>query len=200
MIHIRTNLAVTAAALVLAAGALSACGADASAGSPTASTSPAVPVTPAPTPAPAPAPQPTPAPTPAPAPKPTPTPAPKPTPQPTHHTTPPAPPPSNGGGSGGGGMQAGAPQFLSFDVSPTAQCQNGNATAQMSFSTANVVSIEIKVGDGNFASTAGYGPNESSVVASIPCSGPGESSIELRGCTENQTCVNSAQQDVQITD
>ena len=114
---------------------------------------------------------------------------------PTTPTVPPAPPATNGGGS----MQAGAPQFESFDVSPSVSCQGGNATAQMSFSTLNVVEIEISVGAGRFATTAGYGPNESNVVASIPCSGPGESSIQLRGCTEDHECVDSTRQTVQIT-
>jgi hypothetical protein len=110
---------------------------------------------------------------------------------------PPAPFPSTT--DGGGGMQAGAPQFTSFTVSDSVPCANGNATATMSFTTMNVVEIEIKVGDGAFATTAGYGPNESAVVASIPCQGAGTSSIQLRGCTENHTCVDSPRRAVQIT-
>jgi hypothetical protein len=100
---------------------------------------------------------------------------------------------------GGGGMQAGAPRFTSFDVSSSVPCSGGNATATMSFSTENVVEIEIKIGDGSFASTAGYGPNETSVVASIPCSGAGSSSIQLRGCTEDHECADSEQKSVEIT-
>src|SRR3954469_10055180 len=33
--------------------------------------------------------------------------------------------------SGGGGMHAGAPQFLTFDVSASAPCQSGNASVTM---------------------------------------------------------------------
>ncbi|MET0324334.1 MAG: hypothetical protein ABW219_03850 [Ilumatobacteraceae bacterium] len=100
---------------------------------------------------------------------------------------------------GGGGMSAGAPSFTSFDVSGSVPCEDGNATATMSFETINVVSIEIKIGDGEFESTAGYGPNESDVVASIPCSGAGESSIQLRGCTEDDECAESESKTVTIT-
>jgi hypothetical protein len=46
---------------------------------------------------------------------------------------------------------------------------------------------------------AGYGPNESDVVASIPCSGAGESSIQLRGCTEDDECAASESKTVTIT-
>lgn len=100
---------------------------------------------------------------------------------------------------GGGGMQAGAPSFQSFTVSPSVQCENRNAEAHMSFSTLNVVDIEIKIGSGKFAGTADYGPNESDVIASIPCSGAGTSSVQLRGCTEDHTCADSAAQPVEIT-
>lgn len=127
------------------------------------------------------------------APRPTPTPAPTPAPQPT-----PAPTPTDNGG-GGGGMDAGAPSFTSFTVSSPVECQSGNATVNMSYETMNVASIEIKIGDGRFEGTAGYGPNESSVVASIPCSGAETSSIQLRGCTENNTCAESSKESVEIT-
>jgi hypothetical protein len=164
---------------VLALAGLAACGADRGTASPS-STSPAVPTPPPATVAPTP---------------PTIPPTVPPTPPPTPSTVPPAPPTTSGGGS----MQAGAPQFETFDVSSSVPCQGGNATAHMSFSTLNVVEIEISVGGGNFATTAGYGPNESDVVASIPCRGSGESSVQLRGCTEDHECVNSARQPVQIT-
>ena len=96
-------------------------------------------------------------------------------------------------------MSAGAPSFTSFDVSGSVPCEDGNATATMSFTTINVVSIEIKIGDGGFESTAGYGPNESDVVAEIPCSGAGESTIQLRGCTEDDECADSEPKTVTIT-
>jgi hypothetical protein len=100
---------------------------------------------------------------------------------PDRPTTPTSDRPTTPTTDGGGSAQAGAPSFTSFEVSSPVQCQDGNATAQMSFETMNVVQIEIKIGDGSYESTAGYGPNESDVVASIPCSGAGESSIQLRG-------------------
>jgi hypothetical protein len=130
-------------------------------------------------------PQPAPDTTPVPTPAPRPTPTPQPTPAPTDN--------------GGGGMDAGAPSFTSFSVSSPVECQSGSATVEMSYETVNVVSIEIKIGDGRFEGTAGYGPNESSVVASIPCSGAETSSIQLRGCTENATCAESSTESVEIT-
>jgi hypothetical protein len=48
---------------------------------------------------------------------------------------------SGGGGAttdGGGGMQAGAPQFLSFEASSSVPCRDGNATVTMSYTTENV--------------------------------------------------------------
>lgn len=114
-------------------------------------------------------------------------------------TAPSAPSAPSSEGGGGGGMSAGAPSFTSFDVSSSVACESGNATATMSFTTENVASIEIKIGDGSFESTAGYGPNESSVVAEIPCSGAGESSIQLRGCTEDGECADSDSKKVTIT-
>ena len=50
-------------------------------------------------------------------------------------------------------------------------CQDGNATANDELHHAERRELEIKIGDGEFAGTAGYGPNESDVVAEIPCSG-----------------------------
>ena len=96
-------------------------------------------------------------------------------------------------------MSAGAPSFTSFDVSSSVPCEGGKATATMSFETVNVVSIEIKIGDGEFESTAGYGPNETDGVASIPCTGAGESSIQLRSCTEDDDCADSESEKVTIT-
>jgi hypothetical protein len=100
---------------------------------------------------------------------------------------------------GGGGMSAGAPSFTSFTVTSPVACEGGNADVTMAFTTANVVSIEIKVGSGGFASTAGYGPNETAVLASVPCSGAGESSIQLRGCTEDNECADSERLAVKIS-
>ena len=100
---------------------------------------------------------------------------------------------------GGGGMQAGAPSFTSFEVSGSAPCQSGNAEVTMSFATENVVDISIKIGDGSFEETAGCGPNETDVVANIPCSGTGSSSVQLRGCTEDGDCADSPRRDVTIT-
>jgi hypothetical protein len=113
-----------------------------------------------------------------------------------------------GGGTGGGGsssttdpgMRAGAPSFTSFELAESSvPCDGGNATVHMSFETVNVASIEIKIGDGGFESTAGYGPNESDVVAEIPCSGATSSSIQLKGCTEDDECAESEVQDVTVT-
>ena len=61
------------------------------------------------------------------------------------------------------------------------------------------MSIEIKIGGGEFESTAGYGPNETHVVTSIPCTGAGESTIQLRGCTEDDDCADSESKTVTIT-
>lgn len=93
----------------------------------------------------------------------------------------------------------GTPTFTSFDVSPSVPCESGNATATMSFTTENVESIEISIGGGEFASTAGYGPNESDVVASIPCSGAGTSTIQLKGCSGTDECATSDEATVDIT-
>ena len=96
-------------------------------------------------------------------------------------------------------MSAGTPSFVTFEVSSSVPCEDSNATATMSFTTENVAGIEIKIGEGDFESTAGYGPNESDVVAEIPCSGAGESSIQLRGCTEDNECAESERKTVTIT-
>lgn len=100
---------------------------------------------------------------------------------------------------GGGSAQAGAPAFTEFTATSPVPCKDGNATVTMAFKTINAVSIEIKIGDGKFESTAGYNPNESAAVASIPCSGPGESSIQLRGCTEDNECADSEVKAITIT-
>jgi hypothetical protein len=98
------------------------------------------------------------------------------------------------------GMQAGAPSFTSFELkSSSVPCDGGNATAHFGFETVNVVDISIKIGDGTFQETAGYDPNETDVVASIPCTGAGSSSIQLKGCTEDDECAESEVQDVTIT-
>lgn len=100
---------------------------------------------------------------------------------------------------GGGSMQAGAPSFATFEVSSSAPCQSGNAEVTMSYATINAVDMEIKIGGGSFAETAGYGPNESDVIASIPCSGAGESTVQMRGCTETHECADSPVRHVTIT-
>ena len=100
---------------------------------------------------------------------------------------------------GGGSAQAGAPEFVSFEASSEVPCEGGNATVDMSYETINVVSIEIRIGDGNFEETAGYGPNETGVVAEIPCEGAGESSVTLKGCTEDNECAESDRKTVTIT-
>jgi len=98
------------------------------------------------------------------------------------------------------GMQAGAPSFTSFELkSSSVPCDGGNATVHFGFETINVVDISIKIGDGKFEETAGYNPNETDVVASIPCTGAGSSSIQLKGCTEDDECAESEVQDVTIT-
>jgi hypothetical protein len=97
------------------------------------------------------------------------------------------------------GMQAGAPSFTSFEISSSVPCEDGNATVTMKYTTMNVVSIAIKIGDGRFEETAGYGPNETDVVAEIPCSGAGSSSITLQGCTEDNECADSETMPVTIT-
>jgi hypothetical protein len=100
--------------------------------------------------------------------------------------------------SGGGSAQAGAPVFDSFTVTSPATCSNGNAEVTMAYTTRNAVSIDIKIGNGSFASTAGYGPNETGVIASVPCSGAGTSTVQLKACTENNTCTTSELQTVEI--
>jgi hypothetical protein len=49
--------------------------------------------------------------------------------------------------------------------------------------------------------TAGYGPNETSVVANIPCTvgEATEGSVQLRGCSESDACAESERQSVQIS-
>ena len=101
---------------------------------------------------------------------------------------------------GGGGMSAGAPSFTSFEASGSpAPARTATPTSTMSFATMNVVDISIKIGTGDFEETAGYGPDESDVVAEIPCTGAGSSSIQLRGCTEDGDCADSPRRDVTIT-
>ena len=98
------------------------------------------------------------------------------------------------------GMQAGAPSFTSFALKESSvACEGGNATVHFGFETINVVDISIKIGDGNFEETAGYNPNETDVVAEIPCTGAGSSSIQLKGCTEDNECAESDVEDVTIT-
>jgi hypothetical protein len=88
--------------------------------------------------------------------------------------------------------------FDSFTVTSPVTCSNGNASATMAYSTRNAVSIAIKVGNGSFASTAGYGPNETAAVVSIPCSGAGTTTVQLKACTEDNTCTTSDPQAVEI--
>src|SRR6478735_7134972 len=115
--------------------------------------------------------------------------------RPATPTTKPATPTTDGGG----GAQAGAPQWVSFEITSPVACQGGNATATMKWETRNVVTVAIKVGSGKFESTAGYNPNETAAVVSIPCTGAGTSSVQLRGCTEDNTCADSPVRDVTIT-
>jgi hypothetical protein len=61
------------------------------------------------------------------------------------------------------------------------------------------VEIEIKIGGGKFEGTAGYDPNETAAVASIPCNGAGQSIVQLRGCTEDDECATSEAKTVTIT-
>lgn len=50
------------------------------------------------------------------------------------------------------------------------------------------------------SSTAtGDNPNETAALASIPCSGPGSSTVQLRGCTEDNECAESAVAKVTVT-
>jgi hypothetical protein len=165
----RTSI-VRLSAVAIALLGLAACGDD---GASTASTSPAAPVTPVPDTSPAVPVAPT---------------NPVPPSNPVTPTT-----------NGGGGMQAGAPSFQSFEVSSSVACQDGNAEATMSYTTLNAVDMEIKIGSGSFGETAGYGPNESAVVASIPCSGAGQSTVQMRGCTESHDCADSPVRHVTIT-
>ena len=98
------------------------------------------------------------------------------------------------------GMQAGAPSFTSFALKESSvACEGGNATVHFGFETINVVDISIKIGDGKFEETAGYNPNETDVVAEVPCTGAGSSSIQLKGCTEDNECAESDVEDVTIT-
>lgn len=180
----RPRLALTASALVLATVALAGCGDDDSGGA-TTTDAPAPPTTAAPVPTT----------TDAPAPPTTAARVPTTTTRATTTTARPTPTTSDGGG----GMQAGAPEFETFTVTSPVPCEDGNATTTMSFTTMNVVEIEIKIGAGSFEGTAGYGPNETAAVASIPCTGAGESTVQLRGCTEDDECVTSDAEKVTIT-
>jgi hypothetical protein len=101
--------------------------------------------------------------------------------------------------AGGGGMSAGAPSFESFVVASSVPCRAGNAEARMSYTTLNVVDIGIKIGNGGFEETAGYGPTDTDAVATIPCSGAGTTTVQLRGCTEDGECADSPARNVTIT-
>lgn len=92
-----------------------------------------------------------------------------------------------------------APSFTSFEVDGPVPCESGNATATMAYETENVETIAISIDGGEFASTAGYGPDETDVVASIPCTGAGEATIQLQGCNAADQCTDSDEATVEIT-
>jgi hypothetical protein len=56
----------------------------------------------------------------------------------------------------------------------------------------------IDIGSTGFKESAGYGPNESGVVASVPCSGAGQSTIQMKGCNTSGACGESAKVAVTI--
>lgn len=91
------------------------------------------------------------------------------------------------------------PSFTSFEVDSPVPCESGNATATMAYETEDVETIAISIDGGAFASTAGYGPNETDVVASIPCTGAGEATIQLQGCNAADQCTDSDEATVEIT-
>ena len=93
----------------------------------------------------------------------------------------------------------GAPKFLTFTASSPVPCQDGNATTHMAFTTQGVQDMAISVDGGPFAETAGYGPNETDVVASIPCSGAGSGTVQMKGCNVADECATSDEATVEIT-
>jgi hypothetical protein len=107
---------------------------------------------------------------------------------------------TSSGGSDTTSASGGDPKFLTFDLTSTSEpCDSENATFTMSYSTENVDSMSIDIGGSGFAETAGYGPNESSVVAAVPCSGAGSSSIQMKGCNVSGACAESEKISVTIT-
>jgi hypothetical protein len=95
----------------------------------------------------------------------------------------------------------GTPAFLTFSVSESATCSDGNAEVTMAYTTRDVEDIAISINGGEFQETAGYGPNETDVVANLPCTAgqASEGSVRLRGCGAGNACAESEQKTVQIS-
>ncbi|MFN8018857.1 MAG: hypothetical protein U0P45_12130 [Acidimicrobiales bacterium] len=93
----------------------------------------------------------------------------------------------------------GTPEFTSFEVKSPVPCQDGNATVHMAFTTENVQQMAVSVDGGEFAGTAGYGPNETDVVVSLPCGGAGTGTVQLQGCNAANECAESTKETVEIT-
>lgn len=96
-------------------------------------------------------------------------------------------------------LATGTPEFTSFEVESPAVCEAGNATVHMAYTTENVDQMAVSVDGGEFAGTAGYGPDETDVVVSIPCGGAGEGTVQLQGCTIKGECAESTKETVEIT-
>jgi hypothetical protein len=95
----------------------------------------------------------------------------------------------------------GGTAFLTFTASDSAPCSDGSAGVTMAYTTRDVVDISIAVNGGGFEETAGYGPNETGVVANLPCTAgeASEGSVQLKGCSDGGSCAESEKQTVQIT-
>ena len=99
-----------------------------------------------------------------------------------------------GGGEAATTAAGSGPAFLTFTASSNATCDDeGNAEVEMAYTTRDVVDISISIDGGAFAETAGYGPNETAVVADIPCTVgvAQEGSLRLRGCNQDGECAES---------
>jgi hypothetical protein len=68
----------------------------------------------------------------------------------------------------------------------------------MAWTTTDVDRLSIDIGGSGFKGTAGYGPNETSVVASVPCTGAGQSTIQMQGCNVAGACAKSEKVSVTI--
>lgn len=107
---------------------------------------------------------------------------------------------SGGSPTSGPPTSADGPRFVSFDVLPNAPCDGENATVTMAYATTGVETIAVSVNGQPYEGGAGYGPNETSVVANFPCppGSPPEATVRLQGCAGDGRCAESEDRSVTV--